>query len=97
MDLRLRRFCLGDHLLELAVLDHLGDNVQSTQELALEEDHGEGGPVDMCLESLTDVVVLQNIERVVCHLLICQKCHQFPMRKKKKKSQYYSSRSFTQQ
>ena len=77
-----RQLGLGHNLRKLSILHHFRDNIETTQQFTLEEDHGESRPVDMGLEPLSNVIIFQDIERVVCNSLISQKCDQFPNKQK---------------
>jgi len=76
--LRCRGVDIVHHLHKLAVLDHLGEDIQTAQQLALEEHHGECGPVNMGLQSLADIIVFQNVKRIIGDSLIGQEGNQFP-------------------
>ena len=73
-----RRLCLSYNLRELSIFNHFRDDIKTAQQFALEKDHGECRPVNMGLESLANVIILQDIERVISDSLVCQESNQFP-------------------
>src|SRR5688572_23368081 len=56
-------FRLGpDQLLKLAALEHLHHNIGPADELALHVELGDGGPVGIFLDPVTDVLVLEDVD-----------------------------------